>query len=79
VSAKRAVDSPSKKPVRLRNFEFIADYFDGLILSPRRGNEGVVFVGSTRNEASTPQWATIVDSTEFLTASSGEGNKYDKN
>jgi hypothetical protein len=42
------------EPVRLGNIEFIADYFDSLSLSPRRGNESVVFVGSTHSGASTP-------------------------
>jgi hypothetical protein len=63
------------EPVLLGNFEFIVDYFGGLSLSPRRGNEGTAFVGSTCCGASTPQWATMEDSTEeFLTASSGEGS-----
>jgi hypothetical protein len=39
--------------VRLGNFEFIADYFDGLSLSLRRGDTGVAFMGSTRSGAST--------------------------
>jgi hypothetical protein len=42
------------EPVCLRNFEFITNYFNGLSLSRRRGNEGTVFVGSTHNGASTP-------------------------
>jgi hypothetical protein len=42
------------KPVRLGNFEFIANYFDGLSLSPRGGNKGAIFVGSTCSGASTP-------------------------
>jgi hypothetical protein len=63
------------EPVRLGNLDFIVDYFGGLRLSPRRGNEGAIFVGSTRSGASTPQWSTVEDSTEeFLTASSGEGS-----
>jgi hypothetical protein len=45
------------EPVHLVNFEFITDYFDDLSLSPRWGNEGTIFVGSTRNGSSTPQWA----------------------
>jgi hypothetical protein len=66
--------SPNE-PVCLRNFEFITDYLGGLSLSPRRGNEDAIIVGSTRSGASTPQRATIEDSTEeFLTASSGEGS-----
>jgi hypothetical protein len=63
------------EPVRLGNLDFIVDYFSGLSLSPRRGNEGAIFMGSTRSGVSTPQWATIEDSTEeFLTTSSGEGS-----
>jgi hypothetical protein len=41
------------EPVGLGNFEFIADYFGGLRLSHRRGNEGAIFVGSTHSRAST--------------------------
>jgi hypothetical protein len=63
------------KPIRLGNFEFIANYFGGLCLSPGWGNEGTVFEGSTHSGESTPQWATFKDSTEeFLTVSSGEGS-----
>jgi hypothetical protein len=61
------------EPVCLGNFECITDYFGGLRLSPRRGNDGAIFMGSTHSEASTPQWATIEDSPEeFLMASSGK-------
>jgi hypothetical protein len=60
--------------VHLGNLEFITDYFGGLSLSPRRGNEGTIFVGSTRSGASTLKQVTVGDSTEeFLTMSSGEG------
>jgi hypothetical protein len=53
----------------------IAHYFGGLSLSPRRGDEGTTFVGSTHSGASTPQRATMEDSTkELLTTSSGEGS-----
>jgi hypothetical protein len=63
------------EPVRFGNFEFIADYFGGPSLSPRRGNEGAVVAGSTHSEASTLQRATIEDSIEeFLTVLSGEGS-----
>jgi hypothetical protein len=41
----------SREPVRLGNFEFITDYFGGLSLSPRRGNEGAIFVGLTHSGA----------------------------
>jgi hypothetical protein len=61
--------------IHLGNFEFITDYFGGLSLSPRRGDEGTTFVGSTRRGASTPRRATIEDSTEeFVMTSSGEGS-----
>jgi hypothetical protein len=36
------------------NFEFTADYFSGRSLSPRWGDEGTAFMGSTRSGASTP-------------------------
>jgi hypothetical protein len=63
------------EPVHFGNFEFITDYFGGMSLSPRRGNKGVIFVGSTHIGASTPQRATVKDSTEeFLTVPSGEGS-----
>jgi hypothetical protein len=52
------------EPVRLGNFEFITEYFCGQSLSPMRGNEGAIFVGSTHSGASTTQRATIEDSTE---------------
>jgi hypothetical protein len=39
----------------LGNFEFIADYFRGLSLSPRRSDEGKISLGSTHSGASTPQ------------------------
>jgi hypothetical protein len=61
--------------VRLENFEFTADYFSGLSPSPRRGNEGADFMGSTCSGEPTPWQAMIEDSTEeFLMASSGEGS-----
>jgi hypothetical protein len=63
------------EPIHLGNIEFITDYFNGLSLSPRRGNKDAIFVGLTRSGASTPQRAMIEDSTEkFLTALSGEGS-----
>jgi hypothetical protein len=61
--------------VHLGNIEFIADYFGGLSLSPRRGNEGTAFLGSTHSGASTSQRAMIEDSLEeFLMASSDKGS-----
>jgi hypothetical protein len=61
--------------VRFGSFEFITDYFDGLSLFPKRGDEGTSFVGSTCRGASTPQRAMIEHSTEeFLMVSSGEGS-----
>jgi hypothetical protein len=63
------------EPDCLGDFVIIADYFGGLTLSPRRGNKGAIFVGSTRSWVSTPQRAMIEDSTkELLTASSREGS-----
>jgi hypothetical protein len=60
--------------VRLESFEFIADYFGSLSLSPRRGDLGVAFMGSTCSGTPPPCWAMIEDFTEeFLTALSGEG------
>jgi hypothetical protein len=57
------------KTVHLGNFEFIAEYFSGLSLSPRRGNAGTAFMGSSRSSAPTPRRAMIENSTEeFLTA-----------
>jgi hypothetical protein len=62
-------------PVHLGNFQFITNYISGPSLSPMRGNEGTIVVGSTHSEASTPQRATIEDSTEeFFTVSSEEGS-----
>jgi hypothetical protein len=37
------------EPIRLGNFEFITNYFSSLSLSPKRGNEGSIFVGSTHS------------------------------
>jgi hypothetical protein len=42
------------EPVYCGDFEFITDYFCGLSLSPRRGNNDAIFMGSTRSGASTP-------------------------
>jgi hypothetical protein len=62
------------KIVRLGNFKFIADYFGSLSLSPKRGDTGAAFMGSTHSGASTP-WRTMIEDTveEILTVSSGEG------
>jgi hypothetical protein len=62
------------KTIHLGSFEFITDYFDGLSLSPRRGDSGATFMGSTRNGTSSP-WLAMTENSaeEFLTASSGEG------
>jgi hypothetical protein len=60
--------------VHLGSFEFIVDYFGGLRLSPRRGDSGIAFMGSTRGGIPSPWWAMIEDSIEeFLMVSSGEG------
>jgi hypothetical protein len=63
------------KTVRHGNFMFITDYIDGLSLSPRRGDTGVPFMGSTHRGAPTLQQAIIENSTkEFLMMPSGEGS-----
>jgi hypothetical protein len=63
------------EPVRHGNFEFIADYFGSLSLSPRRGDNGAAFMDSTCNRAPTPWQGMIEDSIEeFLMVSSGEGS-----
>jgi hypothetical protein len=63
------------KPIHLGNLVFITDYFGGLSLSSRMGDEGTAFMGSTHSGASTLRQAMIEDSTEeFLMASSGEGS-----
>jgi hypothetical protein len=38
--------------VCLGNIEFITDYFSGMSLSPRRGDSGIAFMGSTHIRAS---------------------------
>jgi hypothetical protein len=40
--------------VCLGKFEFIADYFGGLSLSPRRGDLGITFMGSIQSGVSSP-------------------------
>jgi hypothetical protein len=63
------------KTIHLGNFEFITDYIGGLSLSPRRGDAGAAFVGSTHSGASTPRQAMTGDSAkEFLMAPSREGS-----
>jgi hypothetical protein len=58
----------------LGSFEFNADYFDGLSLSPRRSDAGTAFMGSTHSGPSSPRWAMIEDSIEeFHMVSSGRG------
>jgi hypothetical protein len=60
--------------VHLGNLEFIADYFGSLNISPRRGDSGTTFMGSTHSGASSAQWPMIEDSAkEFLTTSSRDG------
>jgi hypothetical protein len=62
------------KTIRLGNFEFIADYFGGLSLSPRRSESGTTFIGSTHSRTTSPRRAMIEDSTEeFDMVSSGVG------
>jgi hypothetical protein len=63
------------KTIHFGNFEFIVNYFGGLSLSPRKGDIGATFMGSTHGRAPTPWWAMIEDSAkEFHMASSGEGS-----
>jgi hypothetical protein len=60
--------------VLLGSFEFIADYFGGLGLSPRRNNSYTTFMGSTHCGSPSPRWAMMEDSTEeFHMMSSGDG------
>jgi hypothetical protein len=60
--------------VRLGSFEFIANYFSGLSLSPRRRISGAAVMGSTYSGSPSPRWAVIEDSTEELhTVSHEEG------
>jgi hypothetical protein len=61
--------------VRLGNFEFITDYFSGLSLSPRIGDTGATFMGSTHSGTSIPWRAMIEDFAQlFLMVSCGEGS-----
>jgi hypothetical protein len=60
--------------IHFGRFEFIADYFSSLSLSPKRGDSGAAFMGSTRSKTPSSRWAMIEDSIEeFLTASSMGG------
>jgi hypothetical protein len=60
--------------VRHGSFEFIADYFSDLSLSPRRGDLGPTFMGSTHSVTPSLCQAMIeVFPEEVLTTSSGEG------
>jgi hypothetical protein len=44
------------------SFKFIADYFDSLRLSPRRGSSGATFMGSTRSGTPSP-WRDMIEGT----------------
>jgi hypothetical protein len=58
----------------LGSFEFIANYFSSLSVSPRRSDSGTAFISTTSSGTPSPWWAMIEDSTEeFHMASSGEG------
>jgi hypothetical protein len=59
--------------VCLRSFDFIADYFDGLSLSPKRGDSGTAFMGSTHSGPPSSRWAMIEDSNEEFHMASGGG------
>jgi hypothetical protein len=66
---------PLGETVHLGNFKFIANYFGGLSLSPRRGDTCAAFVGSPHSGASTSRRAMIEDSArEFLMTSTMEGS-----
>jgi hypothetical protein len=55
---------PRSETACLGSFEFIADYFGGLILSTRTSDSGTTFMGSTRSRTPSLWWAMIEDSTE---------------
>jgi hypothetical protein len=60
--------------VHFGSFKFIADHFNGLKLSPRRGDSGAAFMGSTHSGTPSLCQAMIEDSAkEFHMASGGEG------
>jgi hypothetical protein len=40
--------------IHLGRFEFIADYFSGLSLSPRRSDSGIAFMSSNRSGPPSP-------------------------
>jgi hypothetical protein len=61
------------KTVHLGSFDFIADYFGGLSLSPKKSHSGTTFMGSTRSGPSTPRQAMIEDSIEELNMASSKG------
>jgi hypothetical protein len=70
----RRFDGSLSETIDLGSFEFIADYFGGLSLSPMSGDSGAAFMGYTRSETPSPRRAMIEDSIKaFLTTSSGEG------
>jgi hypothetical protein len=50
--------------VLLGSFEFTANYIGGLSLSPRRGDSGPTFMGSTHSGPPSLWWAMIEDYTE---------------
>jgi hypothetical protein len=64
------------KTILLGRFEFIDNYFSGLILSFRRSDSGTTFVGSTHNGPPSPRLTLIEDSTEefHITSSGGGGS-----
>jgi hypothetical protein len=62
------------EPIRHGSFEFIANYFDSLSLSPKMNDSGTTFMGSIHSGPPSPWWAMKEDSVEeFHTASSEEG------
>jgi hypothetical protein len=48
--------------IHIGSFEFIANYFGGLSLSPRGSDSGAAFMDSTQKGTPSPRRAMIVDS-----------------
>jgi hypothetical protein len=66
-------DLSLSKTIHFGNLDFIADCFGSLSLSPKEGDSGAAFMGTTRSRSPSLR-AMIGDSTEeFYMATSGEG------
>jgi hypothetical protein len=62
------------KTIRFGSLEFIIDYFGSLSLSPKEGDSGAIFVGTTHS-GSPSLWDMIEDSLdEFYTTFRGDGS-----